>query len=184
MMSIEIGERFGRLVVIADSGERTKAGGRRLLCRCDCGTEKVITAGHLRDTTRSCGCLRRKSVREKVIVQRPPARQKGPTQQSWRSMITRCTNPNTPYWRYYGGLGTSVCERWRGDAGFANFVQDMGERPAGMTLDRIDSDGNYEPGNCRWATHTQQMRNQRRYRIKLSPETLQRLIASRQSRDN
>lgn len=81
-----------------------------------------------------------------------------PTYRNWKSMFTRCTNPNAPHFDRYGGRGVSVCERWRS---FANFLEDMGERPSPRhTLDRYpDNDGNYEPGNCRWATMQQQARN-------------------------
>lgn len=82
-----------------------------------------------------------------------------PTYHSWSNMIQRCTNPNTPKYEYYGGRGIEVCGQWRE---FAQFYADMGERPDGMTLDRIDSDGDYEPGNCRWATKTQQLANRKR----------------------
>lgn len=80
---------------------------------------------------------------------------------SWKSMVKRCTNPNAKDWPDYGGRGIEVCDRWRE---FQNFLADMGERPAGMTLDRIDVDGNYELANCRWATPSEQRRNQRRVR--------------------
>jgi hypothetical protein len=74
-------------------------------------------------------------------------------------MIQRCCNPKTANFKYYGGRGITVCERWRS---FENFVADMGERPTGKTLDRLDTDGNYEPSNCQWATPTEQIANRRK----------------------
>lgn len=79
-----------------------------------------------------------------------------PTYHSWASMLTRCTNAKCKGWEHYGGRGISVCERW---LVFENFLADMGERPTGATLDRENNDGNYELGNCRWATRVMQARN-------------------------
>ena len=99
-----------------------------------------------------------------------------PTYNAWAHAIQRCTNPNYRRYDRYGGRGITVCERWRGPGGvgFANFLDDMGERPPGLTLDRIDNDGNYEPGNCRWATWSEQASNKSRRpvqpRKKLSAE--------------
>lgn len=81
---------------------------------------------------------------------------------SWRSMVYRCTNPKNPKYRFYGGRGIAICDRWRV---FNDFYADMGDRPEGMTLDRIDSDGNYEPGNCRWADAETQANNTRATRV-------------------
>lgn len=81
------------------------------------------------------------------------------TYQSWRNMVQRCTNPNRHDWDRYGGRGVALCDRWRR---FDAFLADMGRRPRGKTLDRVDVDGDYEPGNCRWATLKQQAQNQRR----------------------
>lgn len=86
-----------------------------------------------------------------------------PAYQSWRSMMTRCFNQNYDRYSDYGGRGITVCERWQT---FANFLEDMGERPEGHTLDRINNDGNYEPQNCQWATLSEQARNRRKARRK------------------
>lgn len=94
---------------------------------------------------------------------RASGRNPSPTYQSWCAMITRCTNPNQAAYKRYGAAGVTICERWR--QSFDNFLADMGERPPGRTLDRYpDKNGNYEPGNCRWATWPEQRRNQARNR--------------------
>ena len=82
-----------------------------------------------------------------------------PTYTSWRAMVDRCTQPGHTKWAQYGGAGVTVCARWLGDRGFATFLADMGERREGMTLDRIDRTRGYQPGNCRWATSSQQALN-------------------------
>jgi len=89
-----------------------------------------------------------------------------PTYVSWKKMKQRCSDPNDVGHPRYGGRGITVCERWLGPDGFVNFLADMGERPEGKTLDRIDPDGNYEPGNCRWATPKEQRANRSRAAVK------------------
>lgn len=146
-------KRFGRLTVLRYAGKKDRRN-HLWLCRCDCGTEKVVIGGNLlRGNTRSCGCLKRE-------IHTSHGAWGNPTYVSWNTMLQRCLNHRKPAYRRYGGRGITVCERWRR---FENFLADMGERPAGRTLDRYpDKDGNYEPGNCRWATPTEQANNTKR----------------------
>lgn len=144
------------------------------LARCDCGVEKVvrvrsIEAGH----TVSCGCYGRRATAQRLLKHGHGTVSKTPTYRSWQHMLGRCLNPSNDEFANYGGRGITVCARWR--ESFANFLADMGERPAGTTLDRVDNSGCYEPGNCRWATSSQQATNTRR--CKLTPESAREVMA-------
>lgn len=148
------GKRFGRLVVVRFGGVVKKV--TKWVCRCDCGNEKQVNSGALRQRqTNSCGCWRQDSAR---IISRTHGLSKTAEYKTWQQMIQRCDNQGDANYPNYGGRGISVCEKWQN---FENFYADMGKRPSGMSIDRKDNDGNYEPGNCRWATLIQQNRNRR-----------------------
>lgn len=164
------GQRFGRLVALERVGTRNKAALWR--CVCDCGREHNVVASKLFDgVTQSCGCLRQEAVTKHGATRgyRPT-----PEYKAWLGLRERTTNPANKAWRDYGGRGITVCERWRNS--FEAFRLDMGPRPSpGHSIDRINNDGNYEPGNCRWATRAEQNKNQRPKRPH-SPEAIARRL--------
>ena len=150
------GKTFGRLTVLELSQEKISRS-RAWLCRCECGTEKLIRSAQLRSgDTQSCGCFNVERRKERFTRH---GGYKTPEYKSWQSMKIRCQNPNNHGYARYGAVGISVCERWQV---FENFLADMGPRPAGTSIDRYpDGSGNYEPGNCRWATAGEQTLNKK-----------------------
>lgn len=149
------GWRFGRLTVVAPAHWDRKEHSRYWRCLCDCGIEHVTSGKRLRKgETKSCGCLRIDICKSKTLTHG----QRGTKIYGvWASMLRRCDNPKQESYPRYGGRGIKVCERWKQ---FENFYADMGDPPQGHSIDRYpDPDGDYEPGNCRWATAKEQRAN-------------------------
>lgn len=156
------GQRFGNLVVLH---REPRPDNPRCFwrCVCDCGTETVKMGKYLTNgDTRSCGCVQR-AYRAKGNVTHGGSKGGTKTREyrAWRDMKCRCYTKTSSNFRFYGGRGVTVCDRWRND--FPAFLADMGPCPDGLTLDRINPFGNYEPDNCRWATWSEQHRNLRRH---------------------
>jgi hypothetical protein len=167
----EVGNRHGKLVVTERSETTPRKGVVAWRCVCDCGGEIVALGIALRvGNVRSCGCNRKPHGMTGTVVY-----------QAWLAMKARCGNPNGANYANYGARGITICDRWI--ESFENFLADMGERPGpGHSLDRIDPNGNYEPGNCRWATSKEQYENRRVSLSRIAGRTASAIDAVHRSR--
>lgn len=150
-----IGKKFGKLTALHCSNERSNKGEILWLFKCDCGNEVLRNGTSVRKgNTLSCGCL--------IGAKRTHGMTKSNTYRIWVDIKTRCSNKKNRAYKNYGGRGIKVCKRWMK---FENFIEDMGERPKGLSIDRTNNNGNYEPNNCRWATMKEQQNNRRNNRL-------------------
>jgi hypothetical protein len=161
-----IGHKFERLTIVAFLGIKTFAGGGRATMfrfRCDCGAEFDGQKSNVVGKRIDCGC-------SKTVTRTAPyGSHRHPLNKTWHQMIARCENPAGKSFKDYGARGIRVCQRWKlgagGRTGFECFVSDMGPRPPGFTIERVQSDGNYEPGNCVWLSKADQSKNRRTVRL-------------------
>lgn len=169
-----INQKFGRLTVIKEMdskiypGKKYKTTVRMMLCQCSCGNTTIVgTPSLTTGNTTSCGCYNKEKLKEANTthgcswINGPQLHRD--TYHIWAGMKSRCSNPNTLKYKYYGGRGITVCDKWKDSKnGFINFINDMGYKPTDdHSIDRIDPTGNYSPDNCRWVTFDVQCKNKR-----------------------
>lgn len=151
------GKTFSRLLVIEDTYERNKNGHVIWLCKCDCGNITKVESHCLKNgNTQSCGCLHKETITKHGHTSYNNKNSK--IYFVWGSMKSRCLDKNHPRYKDYGGRGITICEKW---LQFTGFLEDMGIKPRGLSIDRIDNEGNYELSNCKWSTSKQQANNRR-----------------------
>jgi len=160
-----VGQKFERLTVLEHAGVDIRKQSM-FKCVCDCGNETTVLGGLLKiGNVKSCGCLRVQEGRNVGLRSKLHGMISTPTYRSWQSMKDRCLNENNRNYRWYGAKGVTVDKKW---LTFEGFLEDMGVRPDGKTLDRINPFGNYELANCRWADDKTQKENTRKQYMRLS----------------
>jgi len=153
------GKTFGRLTVLSKE-DNVGTSGSRWLCQCQCRNTIIAASGNLRSgATNSCGRYKKEFMAKKNKANKKHGLYKHPLYQCWLNLRNRCNNPKHQSYKNYGGRGIKVCKEWNS---FKTFLEDMGERPDRLSIDRINNDGNYEPLNCKWSTTKEQSRNKRK----------------------
>lgn len=152
-----MGQRFGRLLALYPDGKNENNRHTYWTCMCDCGSVISVSGSKLKiGHTKSCGCIATERV---STLNRKHGRSRTALYAVWKTMRSRCYNPKHVSYQNYGARGIYVCDEWRNS--YEAFVNDMGERPVGLTLERINNDGPYAPWNCKWATCLEQSKNKR-----------------------
>ena len=160
MTTTNVGNKYGRWMV-KEFSHHDKYRNDYWVCECECGEFKTVQGGHLRNgSSKSCGCLQKELAAKKKFIH---GLSYHPLKPIYYTVLSRCHNPNNKEYNNYGGRGIKVCKRWRNS--IKNFIEDMGERPDSQSIERIDNDGDYSPDNCKWATQSEQCRNNRNTRL-------------------
>lgn len=161
------GQKYGRLTVVERAGKTVHGEHAKWICQCECGSVTTVIGKNLRiGTTTSCGCVHKEHMSQVGRANRTHGKSRTRLYKVWCGMTGRCYDPSKPYYKWYGGRGIKVCDEWRNDfQSFYDWAMANGYDPNALhgecTIDRIDSDGNYEPSNCRWVSMAEQSRNKR-----------------------